>query len=211
MPSILSPVDQGESMRKSLLFLVLVIVSLVAHFQAQSSQGPRSPKEVIEEYLKMVEGGALLSSEGWNRVSVLFSAQSPEPKDKVIFLTSKHAGVGEVRVGENRAEVHDAWWDLLGSIDSSLRYTPPPAANARRNIGVYHLILTDKHWEPEPNGEMKEVTGPSHWEIEGPQTWRWTTAQPAIRYVEEMSEKSNDPLVKQNAERTIAILKSHLR
>lgn len=198
-------------MRRPPLFLGLVVISLVTDFSPQSPQDQGSPKGVIEEYLKMVEGGALLSSEGWSRVSVLFSVQSPEPKDKVIFLTSKHAGVGEVWVRENRAEVHDAWWDMLGSSDSSLRYAPPPAANARRNIGVYHLVLTDKHWEAEPNGQMKEVTGSSHWEIEGPLTWRWTTVEPAIRYVADMSEKSSDPVIKQNAERTIAILKSHLR
>ncbi|MGC2552666.1 MAG: hypothetical protein WA437_20560, partial [Candidatus Sulfotelmatobacter sp.] len=134
-------------MIRRLLFLVLVVISLVADFDAQDPKDQGSPKAVIEEYLKMVESGALLSSEGWSRVSVLFSVESPEPKDRVIFLTSKHAGVGEVWVRGNRAEVHDAWWDPLGSIDSSLLYTPPPAAKTHGNIGVYHLVLTDKHWQ----------------------------------------------------------------
>jgi hypothetical protein len=58
---------------------------------------------------------------------------------------------------------------------------------------------------------MKESTGPLNWEIEGPQTWRWSTVETALRYVTEMSAKSTDPAVKQNAEKTIAILKRHLR
>jgi hypothetical protein len=194
-----------------LALLVAVIVVTTADFHAQTTRVQGSPKDVIQQYLKLVQDGALLTSDGWNRVSTLFSSPSPEPEGKVVFLTSKHAGVGEVWTRDNRAEVHDAWWDLLGSIDPSLRYTPPPAVNARRNIGVYYLTVTDKHWELEPNGQMKEVIGPLHWEIEGPQTWRWTTVGPAIKYVSQMSEKSSDPLVKQNAERTISILKRYLR
>jgi hypothetical protein len=40
---------------------------------------------------------------------------------------------------------------------------------------------------------------------------RWTTVDAAIRYVTKMRDKSTNPVIKQNVERTIAILKSHLR
>jgi hypothetical protein len=196
---------------KRLRLLVIVLACMVAEFPGQTAQIQGSPKEVVEKYLKMVEDGELLTADGWNKVSAIFSEPSPQPKDKVIFVTSQHHGVGERWVNESRAEVQDGWWDPLGSIDSALRYTPPAKSNSEGNIGVYHLALTDKHWEPEPNGQMKEVTGSLHWEIEGPLTWRWTTVEPAMRYVADMSEKSSDPAIKHNAERTIAILKSHLR
>lgn len=140
-------------MKRLPLFLV-VLAFVVAEFSGQTTQSQGSPKEVVEEYLKMVEGGALLTPEGWNKVSTLFSSPSPQPEDKVIFITSKHAGVGEVWVRGRRAEVHDAWWDLLGSIDSALLYVPSPKAKSNRNIGVYRLMLTDKHWEPASNGQI---------------------------------------------------------
>jgi hypothetical protein len=139
------------------------------------------------------------------------SAPSPEPTDKVIFVISKHAGVGEAWVRDNRAEVHDAWWDPQGSIDSELRYSPPAKSTSKGSIGLYPLVLTDRHWERAPDGRLHEVTGPMHWEIEGPQTWRWTTVETALRYVTEMSVKSTDPVVRQNAQETITILKKRLR
>jgi hypothetical protein len=128
--------------------LVAMLVVIVAGSEAQTPQAQGSPKEVIEKYLKLVQDGALLTSEGWNRVSALFSSPSPLPEGGVIFVTSKHGGVGEVWVHGNRAEVHDAWWDPLGSIDSSLRYAPPPKAASNGNIGVYHLVLTDSIGSP---------------------------------------------------------------
>ena len=45
------------------------------------------------------------------------------------------------------------------------------------------------------------------WKIEGPQSERWATVEKAIIYVKGMRDKSNDPTVKKNANKTIAILK----
>jgi hypothetical protein len=159
----------------------------------------------------MVANGDLLTFEGWDRVNALFSAPNPEPKDNTIFVTTKHHSVSERWIKGNRAEVQDGWWDPLGSFDSALRYIPNSKTGTDGNIGVYHLILTDKHWEHGADGSAKEVTGPLHWKIDGPLTRRWTTVEAAIRYVTQMRDKSSDALVKQNADKTIEILQRHLK
>lgn len=158
----------------------------------------------------MVADGALLTPEGWPRVNELFSTPSPQPKDGTIFVTSTHHGIGEKWVKDNRAEVQDAWWDQLGSIDTSLRYIPPPSGNATGNIGVYRLVLTDKHWERGAFGVMKETTGPAQWKIDGPMTRRWTTVEAAIRYVEQKRDRSDDKIIRENADRTLKALRSRL-
>jgi hypothetical protein len=97
-----------------LSLLIILLTLLSCRFWAQTNQTTESPKQVVERYLRMVAEGYLLSSEGWNPLHTLFSRPSPEPKDTRIFVTSIHHGVGAMWVKDDRAEVHDAWWDELG-------------------------------------------------------------------------------------------------
>ena len=196
---------------RSLTWQIVLVCLMLGRCSAQTNQTIESPKQVVERYLKMVADGELLTSDGWNRVNSLISSPSPQPTDGRIFVTSTHRGVGEIWVKDNHAEVHDAWWDELGSIDSSLRYTPVPSSNATGNIGVYRLVLSDKRWERSADGVMKEVAGPPEWKIEGPLTRRWTTVDAAIRYVEQQRKRSNDASLKQNADATLKALRARMK
>lgn len=198
-------------MMKSVLLAVgLILVATSLHSQTTSlEQVP--PRKVIEQYLEMVEKGDLLTSEGWNRVSALFSAPNPEPKDNTIFVTTKHHSISERWIKGNQAEVQDGWWDPVGSFDSALRYIPSSQTRTEGNIGIYHLILTDKYWEHGADGSAKELTGPLQWKIDGPLTRRWTTVEAAIRYVTQMRDKSSNAVVKQNADKTVEVLQRHVK
>lgn len=55
-------------------------------------------------------------------------------------------------------------------------------------------------------GSPKEETGPERWLIDGSDTTEWTTVEAAIRYVTEMRDHATDPLIKKNADRTLAML-----
>ncbi len=48
-----------------------------------------SPEEALDRYYKMVNDGALLTSEGWAHAAKLFVRQNPEPKDELIFVTNE--------------------------------------------------------------------------------------------------------------------------
>jgi hypothetical protein len=55
-----------------------------------------------------------------------------------------------------------------------------------------------------------ERTGPEEWQIREPPGLPWTTVNTAVRYVLERREKSNDPVIKKNADKTLAwLLKLH--
>ena len=71
----------------------------------------------------------------------------------------------------------------------------------------FRMIYTNKHREIASNGEVAETIGPWQWKIEGPQQDRWTTVARAIEYVEQVKDKSDAPVLKRNADKTIAALK----
>lgn len=52
--------------------------------------------------------------------------------------------------------------------------------------------------------------GPWEWKIEQPRMSRWTTVDKALEYVTMMREKTDDPVIQRNAEKTISALK-HFR
>jgi len=75
-------------------------------------------------------------------------------------------------------------------------------------VYVFRLVYTNKHTDIGANGKMKrEITGVSEWKIEEPPIARWTTVDRAIEYVSLMRDKSDDPLIKKNADKAVANLK----
>jgi phage host-nuclease inhibitor protein Gam len=54
--------------------------------------------------------------------------------------------------------------------------------------------------------EEKKSTGQVAWRITEPRDFRWTTVNTAIRYVLEKRNKTTDPVIRENADRTIKAL-----
>jgi hypothetical protein len=184
------------------LFLTLTTVP------AQTPQSNGKPTErVVVEYEKLVANGAFLTPEGWKMAGKLFEQSSVFPRDGVIFLMTTGGSLGENWVKDNQAEVETKWTDYLGTINSALRFTPPQD-DVTMTAFVFRLVYTNKHRDLGINGEtIRESTGVWEWKIEGPQITRWTTVNRAMEYVSLMRDKTDDPLVKKNADKTIAALK----
>ena len=51
------------------------------------------------------------------------------------------------------------------------------------------------------------MTDPPEWQIENFDPTLWITVDTAITYVASMRDKANDPVIKSNADRTLATLK----
>jgi hypothetical protein len=58
------------------------LVLVVAYSLAQAPPDQGSPKKVIEQYLEMVQDGALLTSAGWSQVSALSPPQAQSPQTR---------------------------------------------------------------------------------------------------------------------------------
>lgn len=168
----------------------------------------KATEQVVIQYEKLVANGAFLTPEGWKTAGTLFDRSNAFPRRGTISIMSTGGALGEIWLRDDRAEVETKWTDFFGTIDSRLRYKPPPIANVTMTTYVFHLIHTNKHRYVGASGEtIREMTGPWTWKIEDPHIAQWTTLNGAIKYVSLMRDKSDDSFIRNNADKTIAALK----
>jgi hypothetical protein len=191
-------------------FRTSVVVLLLAPtiLSAQAPQSSGKPTElVVVEYERLVANGAFLTPEGWKKAGKLFEQSNAYPPDGEILLMGTGGNLGEDWVKGNEAQVETKWTDDLGTIDSALRFKPPNPYVTMTSY-VFRLVYTNKHRDIGRNGEtVRESTGPWEWKIAEPQTHRVATPVRAIEYLTLMRDKTDKPIIKKNADKTIAALK----
>jgi hypothetical protein len=194
-------------------WLSTILITLAFGATTLLSQGFRPPKgspdEVLDKYFKMINDGELLTPDGWKKSASLFVHPRSRAKDDSIFVTTRFPlRNGPMVVRGDRAEADQKWVDPLGTIDSEFRFHPEKAQpEVEGNIFIFRLVRTEKYWQILTDGSEKEVSGTPEWRIEGSPTIRWASRDAVIRYVIAMRDKTADPAIKNNATRTLAILK----
>lgn len=213
------------SLRMSTKLSFLAVPLFVTAFQfcgAQQLQNTGqdwTPEKVVDQLWRAATQGELLSDIGWERINRAFFVTTPlQPGTKLIHhdesipdiikIVSNDWGVANSTVQGTQASVIMEYYDA-GSIDRKLRYTPglePPPIGKTET--VYKLTFAPGYRETYEAKGTDLVTGevqqsPPAWRIESPKGLRWTTVNTAVRYVLEAREKTSDPEVKQNADRTI--------
>jgi hypothetical protein len=205
----------GRQSRQSAQF-GLVFYSLVLAFTAwngETGAGAQNSKEqlkpteqLVRRYEKLIAAGDLLTPAGWKRASQLFEKSNPYPPSGEIYVVSTGGAVGEDWVKGDRAQVETKWDDNYGTIDSALRYKPPSPSGRIAMVQMFSLVLT--HAQPDGSGNSTLPTEPAaEWKFEGDLHIRSATIYAAIKYVERMRDRSTDPAIRKNADRTIAALK----
>jgi hypothetical protein len=187
-----------------------IVVALLVAPIALTAQAPQSngkPTElVVVEYEKLVADGAFLTPEGWKKAGKLYEQSIAYPPNGEISLMGTGGNLGEDWVKGNEAQVETKWIDYDGTIDSALRFKPPE--QDMRSIFMFRLVYTNKHRDIGSNGETRrELTGPWEWKLAEPQTKRVTTPVRAIEYLALMRDKTDDPLIRKHADKSIAALK----
>ncbi len=171
---------------------VTVPLACVVAIAASAQSVPRSDRKatslVVVRHEILVSNGALLTPEGWKKAAALYESGAPYPAYGSIFLKSTGGVLGETWRQGDSAEVQTKWTDALGTIDSNLKYNPPH--NACGSIFVFSLVLKNRQWKL--NGRLHQ---------------RMATREQALRYVTEMRDRTGDPAIKRNADKTIIILK----
>lgn len=214
--------------------LMLSFISVVpTPVVAQGSTSPKPPKEVLEEYRAMDSNGERLTNDGWYGASKFFVKPARRPTNSAIAVVGGERVDSPnpwFKGGDNRVEI-SVICDAVGQIDSTGRFTfvvapslidyrtgqprmPEPGAQQMTGphaplIRSYTLVLTDTHWEFGPNREgPKEVRGPLAWRIETFAYQPWVNVEAAIRYLTRLRDESSSEIVKSNADKSIATLKS---
>lgn len=190
---------------RSIVVLLLLAPTILT---AQAPQSNGKPTElVVVEYERLVTNGAFLTPEGWKKAGKLFEQWNAFPPDGKILLMGTGGNLGEDWVKGNEAQVETKWTDDLGTIDSTLRFKPPNQYVTMTSY-VFRLVYTSKHRDIGRNGEtVRELTGPWEWKLVGPQTYRVATPARAVEYLALMRDKTDDPIIKKNADKTIPALK----
>jgi hypothetical protein len=144
----------------------------------------------------------------------LFLHPNPPPGNKVVRVVSNSWGVEAVLTKGSETEVTVDYAEA-GQIDSELRYTPPPTTPFFKTGLIFHLVLAPTHStmlksDGKVVTEKEERAGPMEWQIADSQGQPWTTVNTAIRYVLETRHKATDPVIKKNADQTLAkLMKLH--
>ena len=192
---------------RRLLQAALLSYALSQSYAQKFLSNGKPTELLIIKYERLVASGALLTPDGWTVVSSLYDSSQPYPFNGTIFLMSTGGAVGENWSKNDAAEVGTKWTDYFGSIDSNLRYHPPDEPGVTMTMFTFRLQFTNKHRDIDKSGEtIRETTGPSEWKVAGPLKERWATIDKALKYVAQMRDGSNDPVIRKSAERTIKIL-----
>jgi hypothetical protein len=187
---------------------LVILATLAARSEAWCEGSENSPSETVEELWVMATTGELLTARGWRSASGLFAEPLPPPKD-FILVVSNHwgpAGPGEID-GHDTVVTVGCWG--LGKIDSALRFTPAAKTIAIKEGSRYRLVFAPPHFRTLENGKLvqHETTGKyKTWQILDPLEIPFATVNAAIRYILEKRDKTTDPVIKQNADKTLAAL-----
>jgi hypothetical protein len=169
------------------------------------------PRDVVELYWNLGVRGELLTPEGWKRSSGNFKPPNPLPQDGSFDVFSNDYGIDAARVTADTAIVQVGFMNV-GRIDALLRYNGPlPVPSAVLETAfLFRLAITPVYNVMYgPDGKTiieKKQTGNSAWTITEPKLKPWTTVNTAIRHVLEMRNKTADPVIKKNADETLAKL-----
>jgi len=181
--------------------------------RSQHANPPQeSPSQVFQRFYELEAAGKALTPEGWRELAEFFVETPKLRGDKILIFDI--VDVGEALIEGDTAEI-DISANSLGELDSSLRLTDYPPNKPSASCGcygdnglAYTLLLSEKplDWEATPRGaKAKEFTGPLAWRIysfDPPEPW--ITLDTAIRYVTDMRDKTTDPAIKKNADKTLA-------
>jgi len=191
---------------------VLLSVKVCAIPQKSTNQ-TRSPSSVVEDFIKLELEGTRLAPQGWHKTSAFFVRSGPPPANLNILIVSDRHELSERRISSAETLIDLNFDHLYGSLDSSLHFVQEPdfapnGAIIKNGLSAsFRLVLADRYSELESNGQAsKEVTAAPTWRIDPFRAGVLLDLRAAIRYVTEMRGKATDPVVRKNADTTLAIL-----
>jgi hypothetical protein len=193
--------------------LIFLVAAATVRGQSPATIEDPSPRDLVNELWMAATKGDLLTAEGWKKTSRFYVHADPPPEDSSFQVMSNDWTVGPIIVKGESAEV-SVGYVAAGKIDSMLRYTPPPKIPYMKTEIGYHLTLIPGY-NVVYGSDGKTIisqkpSGTRGWQIEGTRGMPWTTVNTAVRYVLEMRQKSVDPVIRKNADETLAkLLKLH--
>jgi hypothetical protein len=185
-------------------FIIVICLPSLASGQIAPLGG--SPKAAVEQFLGLEVSGNLLTAADWKNAHSLFAHPPNSPQEDSITVIGEDYIVKEIWIRGNQAEVF-ASYRVVGRIDSALRYTPPDPRLVK-GVVRYHLMLTSGDSDSAVTGRSPgAAAGPRGWRIQKPPSSPMIGLGAAIKYVSSERNKTADPAIKRNGDRTLTELK----
>jgi len=163
----------------------------------------QSPVAILSQFISLEADGAGLTANGLGQLGVYFVHPAQRSGTRVHVVTDY--AVKNANVVGSTANLY-VEYASVGDLDPSLHFVSaaPGGNNIRED---YKLVLNDKYVLP-TRGTVpaKVLIGPSRWQIEDAHPEQWITVNAAIRYVTEIHQTAKDPIIKENADKTLAAL-----
>jgi hypothetical protein len=193
---------------RAILIIFLALHANPESLPAQAAQSEsRSPKGLIEEFVKIETKGGRLTTDGRLQTCKFFvRASAFEPHPKILIIGPDYLvwdPVVPVASGKTQINVEI---DPKGFIDAKLKFAPV-GQQFMKNSAQYSLVLADV--ESQANSDCKskkDLSDRKNWMIDGPNNVLMITVDTALRYLESERNKLVDSAIKKNVEDTISQL-----
>ncbi len=173
--------------------------------------------DVVRQFVKFELQGGRLTATGWrNAGNRFFVKPEPDSTKKEIRVVADNFYVRLSTLTETPTATVEASFPVCwGKIDSRLHFhftgegIPPGIEVLAGCWETYKLIYSFQRWNVGSDGKVTPFTGSTNllrMKIDNFPQHLILDRNAAIRYVTEMRDKSNDPLVKKNADKTLAAL-----
>jgi hypothetical protein len=206
------------SPRMKILLCTLLLTGAIVSVRAQTARSQGSPVQEAGEFWKVETSGGRLTSEGWYEASTFFVRSSLPPENKIVNVIRNGLGdhIEETARTATWAEV-SITTDMLGQIDSSLRFKPSLKHGTagvlliRGPALTFDLVLTDRQWKLNGDGaRAKESVLSPQWLITCGGETTWINLDVAIAYVNKVQAETSSPAIRKNAGQALQQLK-HLQ
>jgi hypothetical protein len=190
---------------RGILIILLAVHANPESLPAQAARGgTRSPKGLIEEFVKIETAGGRLTSEGRLKTCKFFVRASPfEAHPKMLVIGPDYLVWDPMVPVANGKTSINVEIDAKGFIDANLKFTPV-GQQFMKFSAQYSLVLADvKSQANSEGGSEKDVGDRKRWMIDGPNDILMISVDTARRYLESEKNMLVDSAVKKNVENTI--------
>ncbi len=198
----------------ALLAVALIFGSLTASPQQQQNDYGVQSVAVVRQFVSFELQGGRLTPAGWRRAgNGFFVRPESESSKKEVRVVSDKFYLSLVTLTRGPSTTVEASFPLCwGTIDSRLHfeYRGAGAEVLAACWETYNLIYYNQQWDIGPDGKVAPFAGTTNvlrMRIDNFPQYVTLNRAAAIRYVIEARDKSNDPIIRANADKTLAILK----
>jgi hypothetical protein len=180
--------------------LLRTAITLLLFLGCMESQ-VASPKDVVQQFVKMDLEGLRLTPQGWSQADAFFTKHTEASQPKFLVVIGRHYAVSQ---DMTRKYYFAFGYDDIGHIDTAtlrfmLAHVVPMVMYSYKGYAVTRVGAAGQ------NG-----TSSGDWRIEGAQPGEMLlTAEAATRWLTQMRDKTTDPAIRTNADHTIAKLKPY--